>query len=88
MAFGYEKQETPQQGPAQHHRLLDIASSPRVLVSTTPALLELPEAEEEQERGCCAAEGWGTGGLCAGHSTGLLIPTLSCSSSTMGTSSL
>lgn len=31
------KQETPQQGPVRRHRLLDIASSPGVLVSTTLA---------------------------------------------------
>lgn len=37
MASGYEKQETPQQGPVQHHRLSDIASSPRVLESSTLA---------------------------------------------------
>lgn len=32
-----KKQEVPQQGPVQRHRLLDIASSPGVLVSATLA---------------------------------------------------
>lgn len=56
-----KKQETAQQGPAQHHRLLDIASSPGVLPAPPwhPKLLRPQGAEKEWDGGCCAAEGLG-----------------------------